>query len=98
MTQMIRKQVYLEARHDRMLKRRSQRRGITEAEIIRDALDRSARDGSSARGPGRYDAAAARRAVAFMRALASRRSTPTRGRGWTRDDVYGERIGRWTKS
>ena len=98
MTQMIRKQVYLEARHDRMLKRRSQRRGITEAEIIREALDRSARDGASARGPGGYDAEAARRAVAFMRSLASRRSTGTRGRGWTRDDLHGERIGRWTKS
>ena len=95
---MIRKQVYVEARHDRMLKRRAQRRGITEAEVIREALDRTARDGSSARGQGGCDAEAARRAVAFMRSLASRRSTGRRGRGWSRDDLHRERIGRWAKS
>jgi hypothetical protein len=37
---MIRKQVYLDVRHDRMLKRRARQRGVTEAEIIREALDR----------------------------------------------------------
>ena len=36
---MIRKQVYIEPRHERMLKRRAKQRGVTEAEIIREALD-----------------------------------------------------------
>jgi len=36
---MIRKQFYVEARHDRMLKRRASQRGVTEAEIVREALD-----------------------------------------------------------
>ena len=39
MTRMLRKQVYLDPRHDRMLKRRARQRGVTEAEIIREALD-----------------------------------------------------------
>ena len=42
MPAMIRKQVYLDERHDRMLKRRATARGITEAEIIREALDSTA--------------------------------------------------------
>ncbi len=37
---MIRKQVYLEPRQDRSLKASAARRGCTEAEIIRDDLDR----------------------------------------------------------
>jgi hypothetical protein len=36
---MIRKQVYIEPRHKRMLKRRARQRGVTEGEIIREALD-----------------------------------------------------------
>jgi hypothetical protein len=37
---MIRKQVYLDRRHDRKLKLLAKQRGCSEAEIIRDALDR----------------------------------------------------------
>ena len=37
---MIRKQVYLEPRQDRKLKAIAGRRGCTEAEVIREALDR----------------------------------------------------------
>ncbi len=37
---MIRKQVYLERRHDRKLKALAELRGCTEAEVIREALDR----------------------------------------------------------
>src|SRR5690348_3128783 len=58
---MIRKQVYVEPRHDRMLKRRASQRGVTQAQLIREALDcveMSAR-------PGRreLDASAGRKAI-----------------------------------
>ena len=95
---MIRKQVYLETRHDQTLKRQARRRGVTEAEIIREALDGAAAGVSPARGRGEHDAAAARRAVAFMRSLAKRPRQGKRGRAWTRDDLYQDRIGRWAKS
>ncbi len=37
---MVRKQLYLTREHDRKLKALAARRGCTEAEVIRDALDR----------------------------------------------------------
>ena len=39
-TRVIRRQVYLAAEHDRKLKVLAAQRGCTEAEVIRDALDR----------------------------------------------------------
>jgi hypothetical protein len=91
----IRKQVYIEPRHERMLKRRAKQRGVTQAEIIREALD-----GVTNQLPGRRrepDAAAGRKALEFMRSLAAH---PTDGgrRTWTRESLYEDRIGRWTKS
>jgi len=35
MTEMIRKQVYIEPRHDRLLKERARRYRVTEADLIR---------------------------------------------------------------
>jgi hypothetical protein len=87
---MIRKQVYIEPRQDRMLKRRASQRGVTEAEIIREALDRAEVGGSSG------DVDAARQALAFMRSLAlparpsKSGASPENGlgavRGWLPDD------------
>jgi hypothetical protein len=39
MNKMVRKQVYLEQRQDELLKRLAEESGVTEAEIIRDAID-----------------------------------------------------------
>jgi hypothetical protein len=93
---MIRKQIYIEPRHERMLKRRASQRGMTEAELIREALD-SVEIGAL---PGRrgVDGAAARKALAFMRSLSASNSRASRGRTLTREALYEERIGRWTKS
>lgn len=93
---MIRKQVYIEPRHERMLKRRARQRGVTEAEIIREALDSVEIVAFVRRRE--VDEAAARQALEFMHALgASLRRTP-RGRKWTRESLYEDRISRWTKS
>jgi hypothetical protein len=93
---MIRKQVYLEERHDRMLKQRANQRGVTEAELIREALDHvDARPVVRRRD---VDLDAAREAIAFMRSLAARESRAPKGRTWTRESLYEDRIGRWTKS
>lgn len=83
---MVRKQVYIEPRHDRMLKRRAKQQGVTEAEIIREALDRV--DSSSAGRSQGGNAEAARLAVAFMRSLAHRPSEKGLGdvHGWLADD------------
>ena len=91
---MIRKQVYIEERHDRLLKHRAKQRGVTEAEIIREALDRVE---TVPRGPI-ADPAAGRKALAFMRSLAKRKRRAPAGRTWTRESLYEDRIGRWQKS
>jgi hypothetical protein len=89
---MIRKQVYIEPRQDRMLKRRARQRGVTEAEIIREALDRV---DAGAVGERSGNADSARLAIAFMRSLArGARKTNSRAaekglgfvRGWLPDD------------
>lgn len=97
MAQMIRKQVYIEQRHDRMLKRRARQHGVTEAEIIRQALD-SVGIGGGGGKPAGQDSVAAGRALAFMRSLAARRSKGPAGRAWTRESLYEARTGRWMKS
>jgi len=43
MTRMVRKQVYIEPRQEALLKRLVQETGATEAEIIRQFIDRQAR-------------------------------------------------------
>ncbi len=93
---MIRKQVYIEQRHDRMLKRRASQRGVTEAQLIREALDNVEVGVPVRRRQG--DAAAARKALAFMRSLTTARRGTSSDRGWTRESLYEDRIGRWTKS
>jgi transcription elongation GreA/GreB family factor len=92
---MIRKQVYIEERHDRLLKRRARQRGVTEAEIIREALDRA---DVGDRADHLSDIAAGHKAISFIRSLARRRRKAPAGRGWTRESLYDERIGRWQKS
>ena len=97
MARMVRKQVYLGQEQDRVLKLRARERGVTEAQVIRDALDGPGYGvRASTKAPG--DPVAARKALAFMRSLTlRRRKTPT-GRNWTRESLYEERLGRWPKS
>ena len=93
---MVRKQVYIEPLQERMLKRRAKQLGVTEAEIIRKALDHV---GVSPMAPRReVDLDAAREALKFMRSLSARAKRAPKGRTWTRESLYEDRIGRWTKS
>ena len=77
-----------------MLKGRAGQRGVTEAKIIREALDSV--EGRALPGHREVDAAAARKALAFMRSQS--RTRASRGRTLTRESLYDERIGRWAKS
>jgi hypothetical protein len=94
MERMIRKQVYIEKQHEQRLKRVARERGVTEAEIIREAIDRV----EMSRPPaGRVpDPEASRKFFAFIRAISRgpRRPLPR----WNRESLYEERIGRWIKS
>ena len=88
---MVRKQIYLEERQEARLKRIARARGISEAEVIRQAIDRHIRAGSVAAGGG--DPAAWEHALRFMRSLTVRsRKAGGLGRRWTREDAYAERL------
>lgn len=85
---MVRKQVYIEARQEQLLKRMSEARGVTEAELIRDGIDRVAL------APHRpTDKGAWTREERFISAK-RRFDVPQTGRGWTRDELYEDRLGR----
>ncbi len=89
---MVRKQVYIEPAQDRFLKQRAKVLGVTEAELIRDAIDALARTPAG----GQRDPEAMQRVFAIMQERAKLPST-AEGRTWTRDDLYEERLGRFSR-
>jgi hypothetical protein len=93
MASMIRKQVYIEKRQDEALKRAARRRGVTEAELIREALDLR-REGSVG-APDRRAWLSFKRSALRQR---KKRRSSVGARAWTRAELYDERIGRWIKS
>lgn len=95
MAGMVRKQVYIEKRQEEALKREARRRGVTEAELIREALDLRPRHGGFGVSPEHNAWLSFRRFVLRERRKGSLLARP---RSWTRDELYEERIGRWTRS
>lgn len=92
MDQMIRKQIYLGKRQELLLKRLSKARGISEAELIRQALDRELNQGAARRQA--RDPRAWARARRVMLTLQAQGPLPARPRRWKRDDLYEERLNR----
>ena len=89
MVAMVRKQVYIKPAQEQFLKQRAKELGVTEAELIRRAIDALARTPS--RPPFDPDAW---RAVAESMDERARLPATGEGRTWTRDDIYEERLGR----
>jgi hypothetical protein len=79
----IRKQIYLDPEQNEYLKQTSQRLGISEAEIIRQALAVQAR---RIRAPGRRSSAWEQERQ-FMSSLLAQGPVPGR-RNWKREDLY----------
>lgn len=86
---MVRKQVYIGARQEALLKRRARVLGVTEAELIRRGID--APDRAPLPAPPDPAAWAAAKAVMEERL---RLGAPQTGRGWTREELYDERLDR----
>ncbi len=91
MTRMIRKQVYIEPEQEDLLKRRSKELGVSEAALIRRGIDEVAHQGPS----GVLDKKAWEEALAFMKERAKMK-VPQTGRSWTRDELYEERLERFS--
>lgn len=91
MSRMVRKQIYIEPRQEELLKRRAKELGLSEAELIRRGIDRVARLPLAFRP----DLKAWEEEKAYIR---SHRcfEVPQTGRGWTRDELYDERLRRFS--
>lgn len=83
MTTRVRKQVYIDPAHETLLKQLAHNTGVTEAEIIRQAIDRQAR----AFWLPKPDLAAWVEERAFILGLIRQGPLPG-GRTWKRDDLY----------
>lgn len=95
MYMMVRKQLYLEARQDRALKRRAKQLGVSEADVVRAALDAALGEPGAAGSALRTTRARALRSLldgAREIAAAHRTSGPR----YERDELYEERERRWT--
>ena len=93
-THMVRKQIYIHKRHDLLLKRLSQARGVSEAEIIRQAIERET--SGLPTQPTAGDRSAWQELVAFLevRQAAAVGGKPYR---WKREEIYAERESRWLR-
>lgn len=84
----IRKQIYLEKRQDRQLKRLAEARGVSEAAVIRELID--ARAAGGATSPLPPDPAAWEAILQFIRQRAQSGETGEPYR-WNREEIYEER-------
>ena len=92
MTRMVRKQVYIEPHHEALLKRLARRRGVSEAELIREAIDQQISRGLLHFSPS--EPAAWEEAYHFMLDLHARGPVAGQARTWKREDLYEERLSR----
>jgi hypothetical protein len=88
---MIRKQIYIARRQEQVLKRLSRARNVSEAAVIREAIDRQA-DAVIAM-PVALDATAWDEALLFMSRRSGRRAA--KPRHVRREDAYADRLRRW---
>ena len=98
MSDMVRKQFYIHRRHQALLRRLSQARGVSEAEIVRQAIERET--AGSSLMPTLPDRAAWEEIVRFLEARkaltsSSESSEPYQ---WNREDAYQERERRFQTS
>jgi predicted DNA-binding protein len=90
-THMIRKQIYLPKQLDDSLKRLSKKRGVSEAEVIRQALEHE----SSA---GNRDSRAAVESILRFSDERLALKDVAKPYTWNRDEIYQERENRWGRN
>lgn len=83
---MVRKQIYISERQKALLKRLAEQRGVSQAEVVRQAIDHE-----FAR------AEAWEEAKRFMRSLDERTGEFKEPLRWRREDAYEERLSRYDR-
>ena len=95
MTQMIRKQIYIQKSQEERLKKVAETRGVSEAEIIRRALDVELKRAGFRLA---YDNEAWQRLYNAILEMDKLPPVPQKKRDWTREDLYEERIKRYDRN
>lgn len=93
MGRMVRKQIYIEPRQEMLLKRLARSRGVSEAELIRQAIDRQV--GGVRQRSLPPDPVAWEQAYQFMLDLRAQGPMEGEQRTWRRQDLYEERMKRY---
>ena len=93
-TQLVRKQIYIQKRQDILLKRLAQVRGISEAELIRQAIEREFSGGEEL--PLRSSSEIFQE---FKSSALAQRNKGIKGsaHSWYRQELYQERENRWLR-
>ena len=89
MSVMVRKQVYIQPQQEKLLKQRAAEMGVSEAEIIRQAIDHWLEEKARQRQAKK----AWEKARILMEELYAQGAVPGK-RTWTRDELYEERLSR----
>jgi hypothetical protein len=95
MARMIRKQVYIQERQQAVLRRLARKQGVSEAAVIRQAIDGQLDGGQTRFSPP--DDGAWRKVLASMRGAQRSNRSRARARSWKRDDLYEERLSRYDR-
>lgn len=95
MTMMIRKQIYIPRRQDILIKRLSQTRGVSEAEVIRQAIEHEI--SRELTDPDIDKLSAWEQLIQFVeeRKAEAQPGEPYR---WNREEIYAERENRWLRT
>jgi hypothetical protein len=91
MARMVRTQIYLEPEQKKLLKQRSKETGVSEAALIREFISEGMRQPTLKEREKAWE-----RARAFMEERAKMNVSQT-GRTWTRDELYNERLDRYSR-
>lgn len=94
MKKMVRKQIYIQKTQEERLKRVAETRGVSEAEIIRRALDNELKRAGYRLA---YDNDAMKRLYKLMRDQDKKPPVPQKKRDWTREDLYEDRMKRYDR-
>ena len=87
---MVRKQIYLPRRQNQVLKRLAKQRGVSEAEVIRQALEREAQTTSY---PAHADEDGWKRIHQFIKERQAAYSGVGKPVAWDREELYEDRGG-----
>lgn len=93
-TRMVRKQFYIFKHQDELLKRLAKERGLSESEIIRQAIEHEAAENLD------HSASSEWKAIRdFITLARSKRSQETKAEPyrWNREEIYAERENRWLR-